>query len=247
MDDETPRGCIEPGLVTLADLAAFAAGEADERSTAHIRACTACAAESRAIAAAGNALGRLFRVDCPSPQTLGELTLYMLDADEARLIRTHVAMCPHCAAEAAALHAALSVEPLSDAVAPSGLFARIVARLLPAPAQRGALAGVRGGPDDTLSYDADGVTITLALEPDVSGSERRWTLLALVVDEAGGRAIAGAPALLRQGDEVAAEAAVDETGNVVFEALPRGSYELDLYVSDRVIAVDGIEIGPHVE
>src|SRR5437868_9448400 len=107
--------CIEPGLVAPEDLVAYASGEEDARTAAHVAACPACAVEVAGYRGAARALrARLFRVDCPPTQSLGELSLGLLDAQEALAVRAHLALCPHCSDELAVLDAALRGDPLDE-------------------------------------------------------------------------------------------------------------------------------------
>jgi anti-sigma factor RsiW len=235
--------CIEPGAVSPEGLIAFADGEADARTAAHVAACGACAARAAAYVQDQRWLSSwLYRVDCPPAQTLGELSLGLLAPDDALGIRTHLALCPHCRGELAGLDAALRDDPLAVLTDQTGRLARIVARLLPAPASGLAYTGVRGAAASAARiYEAEGVTLSLAVE--VEEPERSWTLLGLVVDESGAGLPAGAPVRLLREDRIAAEAALDEVGNVVFAGLEAGRYELDVTLGERAIVVEGIEVG----
>lgn len=50
----------------------------------------------------------LFRADCPSTLTLGEWQFGMVASEQAYLIQSHVAGCPHCGAEVADIQSAMN-------------------------------------------------------------------------------------------------------------------------------------------
>jgi anti-sigma factor RsiW len=237
--------CIDPGVVTPEDLVAYADGEADARTAVHVAACSACAAQAGAYARDQHLLSaRLFRVDCPPALTLGELTLDLLDPDATLATRAHLALCPHCRADLAALQTDLRDDPLTALAPAPGRLARIVARLLPAPAVGSAYAGVRGaGENGSRTYEADGVTLSLTVDAEGTGAARRWMLLGLVIDEGGGEVPAGAAVRLLAAGQPAAETTLDEVSNFTFTELADGVYDLELTLGERVIAVEGITVG----
>lgn len=235
--------CREPGLVTPEDVLACATGEADARTAAHVQTCPACAAQAADYAQADTRLKQLFRADCPATQTLGELALDLLDPQDALAVRAHLALCPHCTGELATLQSALRGNPLEDLAPRPSLLERIVARLLSVPDLQGAYAGVRGADNSTTrTYEADGLTISLTIETKRIGAERRWTLLGLVIDEVGDQLPAGGTIRLLRDGRVLAEAALDEVGNLVFDGLEAGTYNLELALAGRVIAIEAIEV-----
>jgi hypothetical protein len=236
--------CVEPGLVSPEELLAFATGDATPRASAHVARCPACAAQAATYAATDHLLReRLFRADCPSPQALGELALGWLDPRAALAARQHLAVCPHCTGELALLEGDLRGDPMEDLRRQPGPLARLVARLLPTPGLGGAYAGVRGAADAAgASYGAAGLTLSLAIEAD-AGASRRWTLLLLVVDDQGGDPPAGVEVALLRDEQSVGTQAIDEWGNASFPGLERGAYTLELTLPERVIVVEGIEVG----
>lgn len=238
--------CIDPSAVSPDDLMAYADGEADARTSAHVASCSACAAQAGAYAQEQRVLlSRLYRVDCPSTLHLGELSLGLLDPDDALGVRAHLALCPHCRDELAALDAALRDDPLAALAPAPGRLARIVARLLPAPAPGVAYAGVRGAAESSArTYEADGVTISLSVDPEGAGREQRMTLLGLVLDETGAELPVGDPVRLLRGDQPVTETTLDEMGNFALSNLDAGVYDLEVTLGDRAIAIEGIAVGP---
>jgi len=81
------------------------------------------------------------------------------------------------------------------------------------------------------------------VEAERSGRTRRWRLLGLVVDEIDDRVSSGDKLRLLRGGEVLSEIRLDEWGNATFVGLDGGEYVLELTLPDRVIAVEGVEVG----
>lgn len=236
--------CIDPGLVTPDDLVAYATGEPDARVAVHVAACDACAVQASDYAAVDELLrGRLYRVDCPPARTLGELALELLEPQAALAVRAHLALCTHCAGELSTLSEALRADPM-EALAPApGRLARIVARLLPAPGAGMAYAGVRGGENSaSRTYEAGDLSVSLTLDAETGGMERRWTLLGLVLAESD-ELPAGTPVALLRNDQPAAEATLDDLGNFVLPGIAAGAYSLELTLHDRIVVVDGLDVG----
>lgn len=251
-DTDVTMECIEPGSVAPEDLLAHAERAADSGTAAHSASCPACAALVSSYRAADRLLrARLYRVDCPAPLTLGELALDLLAPAEMFAARRHLALCPHCTADYRALAASLAGDPLRDLAPPPRLPRRVIARLLPAPGVGlgGAYAGVRGGDAGdagdaaTRTYEAEGITFLLSVEPDQGHAAGRWSLLCLALDGSGELPDAGSPLRLLRDGHVAAETALDEWGNAVFGGLEAGLYDLEAVLGERAISVPAISIG----
>jgi hypothetical protein len=54
--------------------------------------------------------GKLYRKDCPPPETLGEMRLGLLAEAQAEAVRAHLDTCPHCQAEVLSLDRLLRSE-----------------------------------------------------------------------------------------------------------------------------------------
>lgn len=237
--------CNDPGAVTPEDLVAYAEGDGDSRTAVHVASCPWCAAEAASYAALDRTLTvRLWRAECPATLTLGEHVLDLLDPQEALTVRAHVAVCPHCTAELDELRTALGGDPLAELAAGPGLLTRLVMRLVPAPGQGLAFAGVRGVGSTTRTYEAGQLTTTLTVEPEAERGRRRWSLAGLVLHDSGEQLPAGLPVRVVRAGAVAAEATLDDLGNFVIGGLEDGVYDLELDLPDRVLAVEGLEIGP---
>lgn len=236
--------CVRPGEVTQEELLAYATGDSDSRTAAHIEACSACAAEASSYSATDLALRRgLFRIDCPETQLLGELVLGVLDPEEALRLRSHLALCHHCSAERDLLQRELQGDPLAELTTPRSAIQRVVARLLPSPDLL-AYSPVRGAAGSAAStYEAAGVTISLTAQGHGMEAEGTWTLLGLVAEEAGENPRAGSPIRLLREGQVISELALDQWGHVAFENLAPGTYSLELDLADRVIVAEDITLG----
>lgn len=241
--EESIDGCRDPGTVTRDDLLARAAGQTDPRIAAHLSVCPACRAEAAAYARLDHALAAtLFRADCPSAMTLGEVALELLSPEEATPVRAHAALCPHCAAELAEFVEVARTDPLIDGR--PGPVRRILAKLLPAGAPRAAALALRGAADaGTRTYSADDITIVLSVGLESMGPPRRWSLVGLVLDQSGtGLPLEGMGRLSR-GMEAIAEAGLDEIDGMTFTGLSKGVYTLELTLGDRIIVVNDVTVG----
>lgn len=239
--------CINPGAILPEDLLAYATGEGNSMTAEHVTACPACAEQADSYGAADHLLRtRLFRVDCPPAQTLGELAIGMLEPEASLTVRSHLALCPHCSDELALMTDALRNDPLEDLAPRPRRLSRIIARLLPATRPNTAPAGVRGANETTtLTYDASNLTISLAVTVESEQPVRRWALLGLVVNDAGDAPPAVAAARLLREGRVVSETSLDEWGNIAFSALEAGLYDLEVDTAAGVIVAEGIEVGPH--
>ncbi len=173
---------------------------------------------------------QLYRLDCPSPDELGEYHLHLLSREQTATVRNHLRLCPHCTQELAQLQ-----HFLAD-LAPDLQFTfreRLqvwLARLL--PSESGALApalALRGHADRSLMYEANDVQINLEIQDDPAHGGHK-TLLGLVM----GGADAAFEAHLWQAGELMQISRVDELGNFVFAGVSSGIYDLML---NRVTAV----------
>jgi hypothetical protein len=105
--------CSEPGAIRDEELLAYSAGEKVRPAVAeHIAHCERCAAQLAAYRRMELSLsGKLYRWDCPSPQTLGEYQLGLLDQQQASAVKNHLRACMRCAAEVATLTEFLANDP----------------------------------------------------------------------------------------------------------------------------------------
>src|SRR5262245_39201446 len=167
---QDPVTCIRPGAITPEDLIAYADGEARDAVIDHVRICPACAAEARAYARSERRLRLgLLRFDCPSPQTIGDYQLDLLDPVDRQAVAAHLVECPRCADELRTLRDFLADLPPVPDESPVRSVAdrlkRVVASLIPPPG-RAAYAGLRGDSStSTQTYQAGAITVTIGPGP----------------------------------------------------------------------------------
>ncbi len=232
--------CIQPGTIAPEDLLAFLDGEAPPAVGEHLRRCPGCAARARAYARSQDRLrAALRRIDCPSPLVLGEYELRLLAPEEGRRIAAHLGDCPRCAAEIGQLRGFLAAEPAPTAPGPVERVRRLVATLVAAP-PRGAYAGLRGADDDdTRTYRAGDLTLSLSTGP--SARRGRLSLDGLLWREGGGAVTAdGGSAILSAAGGATETAEIDDLGNFAFDEVAPGTYGLEVALGDEHIVVEGV-------
>jgi hypothetical protein len=123
-----------------------------------------------------------------------------------------------------------------------GALRKIVATLL-LPGQSG-LAFQRGVASVSWprSYVAEGVTVSLQLEPDLRQRGTLQLIGLMTQSEANVAALAGISAQLLTKDSVVQVQRIDELGNVIFTALPPATYVLELLFPERTIVVEQIPV-----
>lgn len=198
----------------------------------------------------GRLTARLYRAICPEPLALGDYALRRLPADRRPAFDRHLEQCPHCAAEVEAIGRYL--DAVSDDLE-AGLLERVkvlVARLISGASDAGrggadtgplfgapALAGVRGGDQEPLVYEAGEIQVSLEVQADGERAGRRTILGLILGDEAGDWR-----AHLWQEGERVAEADVDDLGNFILSDLEPGSYDLILGGPDVEVHVQDLAV-----
>lgn len=109
--------CIVPGAIRDEELFAYLAGEQVRPVVVeHLSLCRSCSAKLATYRELEQVLtGKLYRLDCPPNQVLGEYQLGMLNKDMTAAVRHHLSMCPLCTAEVAALTGFLAHDPVLEA------------------------------------------------------------------------------------------------------------------------------------
>ena len=239
--------CIQPPELNEEQLWAYLDGRAEAKTIEHLRLCPHCAGRAEELARLQNALRQnLFRAECPPSQQLGEYHLGLLSAEEAEAIREHVAGCPHCAAELEGLAHYMADLAEELEVSTVSRVRVLIARLLdwsepgtgPAPGVP-AYAGIRGEEEVPLTYEADGIRITLDLaeDPDAPG---RYLMMGLV--SSSDTALPHLTAHLFTADKLVATTPVDELGNFEFAGLERTTYHLILDGPDIEIIIEAVDV-----
>lgn len=231
------------GAVSSDDLIAYIDGEAPAEVIAHILHCPICAKEAGEYARAQSGITkRLYRFDCPTPLSLGDYEMGMLQPEARTAIGGHVVSCPRCTQELAQLRAFLHFDT-APTVGMVERVRRVIATLLSPPAV--PAFGLRGAGDSPVqTYDADGITITLG--PGAARPRAGHTSLSglLFGDPATAPAAIGGAAVTLVGD--AGEpytTTLDDLGNFSFEDLTAGTYRLEVALGDRVVVVEGVAVG----
>jgi hypothetical protein len=199
----------------------------------HLQSCVTCSTDAQAIATTQVGLRQaLYRFDCPPPHQLGEYELDVVEPDERQRIASHAAECEPCGTELRMLRQFLATEP----PVPETLFERarrvIATLLVPRPGL--ALAGIRGAETQVRVYQVDGARLSIG--PGTTPG----SLVGLLVLEAAGSL--DGEVLLMPAEGEPQTAPLDELGNFEFDELPRGSYVLEVHLTDQVIIVQELRI-----
>ena len=171
-------------------------GEADPALIRHIDQCADCTARLRQLRQTNSALRTsLFRAACPPSLQLGEYSVGLSSASETTLIETHLAMCPHCAAELRQLDAFMALpdlvvepsrpQPLGERV--QVLIARLVSGLnsIGQPAMTPAFAALRGSIEGPVTYEAGQYRAVIEIDGDLDRPDR-YALTGLLIGPAVG-------------------------------------------------------------
>jgi hypothetical protein len=249
--------CSFPPELTELQLAMAMDGEADATVDAHLAACAHCRARAAALARDEARLrAQLFRRFCPHPDALRDYAFDLLDGDEARAVREHLALCPHCTRETFVDYGELLQAPVAPApaapltdVGPPDVLERIqfwVAQTFPGaggltPALSLRDGGIDGGNDDGVLglFAVGSAQISLELEA-VFEQPGRQMLVGLV----SGVETASMEAHLWRDGSLVAVTDVDGTGSFEFADvdLAAGVYEVLLSGPDVKMRIPDLTI-----
>jgi anti-sigma factor ChrR (cupin superfamily) len=223
--------CISPPELSDRQLLEFLDGEAEPETTHHLGICQYCRNKADALARLQNGLTtRLYRITCPSPLELGEYHLRILPSSQMLVVAQHVRECPHCGAEVAQLETFL--KDLTPDVKPAPLtpIRVLVARLVGGneSALRPALRGESKGP---LIFEADGVVITLDIQP---ASETQVSILGQVAADEQDQ-WTNALVELQQADKPPMTTSLDDLGAFRFEAVRPGVTQIMITSTEGVV------------
>lgn len=220
------------------------AGEATPDVEAHVRRCRVCGASLEQRAHDEASLQQvLFRVTCPTSETLARLHLGWLDENEAERVRQHLEHCPHCGDELA-IQAELLDLPIHDPVTEDCSRPRLVAQAVD-EAKVDAMQNefvLRGRPaTPERHYQADNIVVTIDVEEKPS---MQYKLTGLIRDdpERIGQ-YDGATVLLKKQQQECAREHIDDVDTFVFRTVLPDTYTMELYFDSKVVVIEQLEIG----
>ena len=215
---------------------------ADGEVRDHLAGCAYCAARLAEARQAERTLhAGLHRMDCPTPQRLGEYQLKMVDQADARAIARHLKECVRCAGELDDLRAYLGAEPSAPATIQPQQVARLsLGKLFGRVMPPAAVPALRGAGPEPIVIEADGVTVIL----DVQGSSGGRAIVQgqVVADDLA--AWAGALVELRQSGTLQATAVVGDFGGFDLGPVPTVIAELRFTpLRGRMLVVTDLALG----
>jgi len=261
--------CIEPGTIHDEELLAYLAGEIVQPIVQqHLARCQSCSAKLADFRRVERSLTRkLYRLDCPPNQVLGEYQLGLLTNERASAVQLHLSSCVLCSAEIATLSQFLANDPVlvervavqpslsnnhvSHSVKPSfsnlrnitsGQIRRVMATFI-APQPRFAyqreVASTELWP---RSYSAEDFHISIQLDRGTSRKDS-LQLIGFVTHKGSSlESLQGIPVLLSSEADVVYKQHIDELGNFVFSSISPASYTLELQLTDSTIVIERLPV-----
>lgn len=203
--------CSSPPPLTDDQITALLDGEAEPSVHDHLARCPACHARLAAAQRFEQVLrASLQRWDCPTPLQLGHYHLGLLDPEDERAIRQHLAHCHECTDELTDLRLMLGdskpPQPQMPAQPPrAGLsLGALLAQWLP----RAPALAMRGAGLERLEARAGDISVVLEVQPAAAG---QVLVVGQVVTEELDRWV-GALVEVRQAGSIQATAVVDALG-----------------------------------
>jgi len=230
--------CISSPALDDSQIIRYVEGESDETVVAHINECAFCREKASQWALLQNRVKKaLYQVSCPTPMELGEYHLGLLPPAQVLVIAQHLRECPLCRREAAELQDFLTAPDAGLLDTLKVLIARLIN-----PAENGytpAGVALRGAAKGPLSFEADGVSITLEVQPAPNGQ------LALVGQLAADDhdQWTGAKVELQQADAPRLTASMDDLGAFRFEGVHPGVIQVTIRsLYDLQVEIPNIDI-----
>jgi anti-sigma factor RsiW len=175
----------------------------------------------------------LYRADCPPADRLLEHSAGLLDADVARLIEAHLAICAHCQSEVALISAPPSTNPAARLAAGLAAARTLVRATLTGGGPALALRGAEG---KALRYDAGTYQVIIGTIPPPSP---RGT------GQIEGQLIGGTSAGLAElldGDALIQAGELDALGYFAFDDVAAGVYTIRLTHDVDLIIVEDVAL-----
>jgi len=261
--------CSEPGTIRDEELLAYIAGDVVRPVVQqHLSRCQSCSAKLKDFRRVERSLTRkLYRLDCPSNQALGEYQLGMLAHEQASTVKLHLSTCVLCSVEIATLSQFLANDPmLVERVAiqssfsnnhglhtvkpslshlrniTSGQIPRIIATFIP-PQPRFAyqreIASTEVWP---RSYSAEDFHISIQLDKGTSYKDSLQLIGFVTRKGSSLESLQGTPVVLSTETDVVYRQNIDELGNFVFASISPATYTLELQLPDCTIVIEKLPV-----
>lgn len=207
-------------------------------------------------------VSRLYRSQCPSGTQLSLYCAGLLPADEQMEIAAHLLLCPLCADEAEETRRFLAtVEPLpAPTISLRDTGRRIVATLV-GPQMRLVTRGSAPATTWPRQYRAESINLSLYLSRTSDGEYALLVIITSIHSAETAKAFEGlaaelysAPDSIALSDEDIKEglmaetplvrAEIDDVGNVVFNGVPAGKYNLVVHLPERELVIEDLIIEP---
>jgi hypothetical protein len=212
--------CVSPPALSEQQLLEYLDGEADEQTVQHLERCEYCRKKADSLRQfQGSLTARLYRITCPSPLELGEYYLHVLPARQVLLIAQHLHECPHCQRELAQLKTYLGDLSPSSGQSPIQNMRTMIARLVSGSEVSAAAMALRGEGKGPITLEAEGIVITLDVQPAANG---QLSILGQVAADDQDQ-WTGATVNLQQAGAPPLTASVDDLGAFRFEAIHPGA------------------------
>jgi hypothetical protein len=261
--------CREPGTIRDEELLAYLSGEVVRPIVQqHLASCKSCSAKLANFRRVERSLTRkLYRMDCPTNQELGEYHLGLLDDERAMAVKMHLRSCVLCSVEIATLLQFLANDPMlverasvqpslgnnhvTHVVKPlighlrdvsSGQIRRIVATFLPPQPRLAYQREVARTEVWPRTYSAEDFHISIQLDKAAS---RRDSLQLIGFVTRKGRSLEslqGIPVVLSSQTNAVYKQNIDELGNFVFSSISPASYTLELQLPDSTIVIEQLPV-----
>jgi hypothetical protein len=226
-------------------------------ASAHLEQCPTCQQRRASYKHTHTILvSHLYRSQCPASTALSLYCADLLPPGQRLSIANHLQDCPLCVAEAADTRQFL-VQPYNDLLPSSFSLAQLPAvarRIFATPVKQQAQLVLRADPSETTwprQYRADSLNLSLHLSRASSGKymlliiisgptetiETFTGFMAELYPAAGGKDTnrAAKPLLTEQ---------LDDLGNIVFSNVPVGEYVMIVYLPERELIIEGVNIQP---
>jgi anti-sigma factor RsiW len=227
--------CRMPPPLSEEELSQVLDGTASSHVLDHLAQCASCTARLKEYEQFESALKtRLYRLNCPGVNQLGEYHLGLVDDEETQAIRAHLKRCPHCRAELDELRAFLredttpptehqfSPRPAKTQPAARRSWLQEIAAVLMPPAPQAVLRGSESSGCIIRAQAEDGTIVRLA----ASAEDDMVTLRGQIL---GDPAIwVGALIEVRQAGRLLVVTRISESGQFQFEIAPVDTIDLKI-------------------